>query len=135
MADRAPRVRSPASAEGESAAEPRPGQTGERPDEKSDKAPKGAAKSGEDRDGKSAERGKDESGVRGEAADTKDRPGEKSAERQGKDDKSSTRGDKDEATSRIEGAKKIVRATASGRSLSHATRKRSEPISASTNQM
>ena len=27
---------------------------------KSDKAPKGAAKSGEDRDGKSAERGKDE---------------------------------------------------------------------------
>ena len=95
----------PGSAEGELAAEPRPGQTGERPDEKSDKAPKGAAKSGEDRDGKSAERGEDELGVRGEAADTKDRPGEKAAERQGKDDKSSSRGDKDEAARELKDAK------------------------------
>jgi hypothetical protein len=91
----------PGKAEGESAAPPSPGKTGERPDEKSDKAPKGAAKSGEDRDGKSAERGKDES-----AGDRdRDRPVDKSAEGQRKDDKSSTRGDKDEAVRESKDAK------------------------------
>ena len=56
---------------------------GESSDEKFDKAPKGAAKSEDDRGGKSAERGKDDQpgDRRGrKAADTEDRPGGKSAE-------------------------------------------------------
>ena len=90
----------PGKAEGKSATQPSVGgaQTGER--EKSGKAPKGAVKSEDDRDGKSAEHGKDErAGDRGrEAAETKDRPGDKSAEGQHKDEGSSTRGDKDGTT-------------------------------------
>jgi hypothetical protein len=93
----------PGKAEGKAAAQPSPegAHTGGRSEEKSDKAPKGAAKSEEDRDGKSAEHGKDERARdRGrEAADTKDRPGDKSAEGQRKDEGSLTRGDKDETTS------------------------------------
>jgi hypothetical protein len=92
----------PGKAEGKSAAQPSVGgpQTDEKSGEKSDKAPKGAAKSEDDRDGKSAERGKYERDGDGgrEAADTKERAGDKSAEGQRKDEKSSTRGDKDGTT-------------------------------------
>jgi Protein of unknown function (DUF1236) len=92
----------PGKAEDKSAAQPsvEGAQTDERSGEKSDQAPKGAAKPIDDRDGKSAEHGKDErAGDRGrDAAETKDRPGDKSAEGQHKDEGSSTRDDKDGTT-------------------------------------
>ena len=73
----------PGKAEEELAAQPSSGKTGERSDEKSDKAPKGAAKSGEDRNATSAERGKDE--VSGDRE--RERPAEKSAEGKSKDER------------------------------------------------
>jgi hypothetical protein len=98
----------PGKAEDKSAAQPsvEGAQTGERSGEKSDQAPKGAAKPKDDRDGKAAEGSKDVKSDRGrEAADTKDRAGDKAAERQGKDDKSSTGGDKDGTTAESRGEK------------------------------
>jgi Protein of unknown function (DUF1236) len=92
-----------AGAEGKSATEPSGGspQTGERSDEKSDKAAKGAEKPEGDRGGKSAEDNKhDQSGDRRgqEAADTKDQVEGKSTGGQGKDEKSSNRENKDGST-------------------------------------
>ena len=97
----------PGKAQGKSANQPSSGGAHERSGEKSDQVPKGAAKSEDDRGGKSAEGNDDKPGDRRgrEAADANDLNGDKAAERQGKGDTSSTRGGKDEATAKSKNEK------------------------------